>query len=969
MEHLDAAEISRFLRGQLAPERATEVERHLATCQQCAELLSGDGEERTEVTSELESSYATAANYQPRVSAPEPAREPSVPRWVLEGRPPERGEQVGRYLILERVGQGGMGIVYSAWDPDLGRRVAIKLLRTDKEHAEGRTVGQARLLREAQAMARVSHDNVIPVFDVGTFGEGVFVAMEFVDGTTLKKWIKEQPRSWREVLDTFAAAGRGLAGAHTVGLVHRDFKPDNVLLSKDGRVRVTDFGLARLAEEGAEPRRPALPEGAPADEIGPELAQLTQEGHAVGTLMYMSPEQRRGEAPDARADQFSFCVALYWALFGAWPFERQRSQRDPDYSPPSSQKGTSRPSQRTADPRPVDPSTGAFEPPRDSKVPASIRRALMRGLSPEPKDRFASMEALLAQLDYRPRRVRVAAAAAAVVLVASVSGYAWHAHQESQRQALLCTGAEQQLAGIWDAPVREQVTDALVATGRPEAADVASRVTRMLDAYAHGWVEASTEACRATRLRGEQTEQLLSLRVLCLERRLKDVKAVAGVLAAADAELVNKATDTVSLLPSLRGCADVTSLSQVEPPPDSPQAREEISRISSQVAQLKALTDAGKYKAAKALAEPTVEAARALGYRPLEAEALFTRGVLEARSGEPVAAEQHLTQALWAALSSRDDVVLTRAASTLVFAVGFDPKRHEEALRWAELAKAALARMGGDEELEAELFNYLGVAYNRQNKLAESLTALQRSLQLTEQALGTEHVRRASILGNLGNAYRKEGRYEEAVRVTREAIAVRERVNGPNHPLVGFLHYSLAQALARVKELEQAQHHANRSLEIHIASFGPEHPETGSAYDLVGEVFLIQDKYKEARAAYQRALEIKEKAVGRNHVTVSYPAAGVGLCYLGLGEPARALPFFERAVALSQDPPNKGTAYFGMAKALDSLGRKPPQILAAAQKAREAYASVKNQKMVEEIDAWIARHSGAKGGTKTARSR
>jgi serine/threonine protein kinase/tetratricopeptide (TPR) repeat protein len=968
MEHLDAAEISRFLKGQLAPERASVVERHLATCATCAELLSSNGEERTEVTSELESSYATAANYQAQVSPAEPAREPSVPRWVLEGRPPDRGEQVGRYLVLERVGQGGMGIVYSAWDPDLGRRVAIKLLRTDKQHAEGRTVGQARLLREAQAMARVSHPNVIPVFDVGTFGEGVFVAMEFIDGTTLKKWIKEKSHSWREVLDTFAAAGRGLAGAHAVGLVHRDFKPDNVLISKDGRVRVTDFGLARLAEEGAEPRRPALPEGAPPDEVGPELAQLTQDGHAVGTLMYMSPEQRRGEAPDARADQFSFCVALYWALFGTWPFERQRSQRDPDYSPASSQKGTSRPSQRTEDSRPVDPSTGAFEPPRDSKVPASIRRALMRGLAPDPKDRFSSMDDLLARLEYRPRMVRVAAAAAAAVLVAGAGSYAWYAQQEAQRQALLCTGAEQQLAGIWDDGARRQVTDALVATGKPEAADVASRVTRMLDEYTRGWVEASTDACRATRIRGEQTEQLLSLRVVCLDRRLKDVKAVTGVLAAADAELVPKATDTVALLPSLRGCADVTSLSQVEPPPDSPQAREEISRISSEVARLKALTDAGKYKPAKELAEPTVKAASALGYRPLEGEALFWQGVLEARSGEPVASERHLTQAVWAALASRDDVVLTRAASTLVFAVGFDPKRHEDSLRWAELAKASLARMGGNDEIEAELFNYLGVAYNRQNKLPESLTALQRALQLMERALGADHVRRASILGNMGNVYRKEGKYEDAVRVTREAIAIRERVNGPNHPLVGFLHYSLAQALTRVKDLEQAQAHADRSLEIHLATFGPEHPETASAYDLVGELYLIRDKYKEAQAAYQRALEIKEKTVGKNHVTVSYTATGVALAHQGLGDPARALPFFERAAALSQDPPNKGTAYFGMAKALDSLKRKPPEVLAAAQKAREAYASVKDQKMVEEINTWIAQHPASKGA-KPARRR
>ncbi|HYI00010.1 protein kinase domain-containing protein, partial [Hyalangium sp.] len=686
MEHLDPAEIARFLRGQLSPERSAEVNRHLATCQPCAERMS-ESQGATEAPPE-EVSYATGAAFATPARAVEPPREPAKPRWIQEGRPPDRGEQVGRYLILERVGQGGMGIVYAAWDPELGRRVAIKLLRTDKPHAEGRTVGQARLQREAQAMARLNHPHVISVYDVGTLGEGVFVAMEFVDGTTLKKWVKEKSRAWSEVLDTFLAAGRGLAGAHGAGLVHRDFKPDNVLIGKDGRVRVTDFGLAREAGEGEEQSSVTLPVGAPMDET-PELAQLTQQGHAVGTLMYMSPEQRRGEAPDARADQFSFCVALYWALYGTWPFDRQRSsQRGPDSGPGSSHKGTSRPSNRSNDPRPVDPTTGAFEPPKDAKVPAFLRQAIMRGLSPEPKERFPSMEALLSRLEYRPRRMRLVAAAASLALVAGVGGYAWLAHQASQHQALLCTGAEQKLAGLWDDAVRKEISEALLATGKPEAAEVASRATQMLDDYTRGWVQASTEACRATRIRGEQTEALLSLRVVCLERRLQDVKAVTGVLSTVDAELLPKAVDTIALLPSLQGCGDVTSLSQVEPRPESPKAQEEIARISGQISRLKALIDAGRYKQGLEVGEQAVKAATALGYRPLEAEALLWHGFLKLRAGEPEVAEQHLVQSFRTALASRDDGVMTRAASTLVFAISSNMKRRDDALQWSELAKA-----------------------------------------------------------------------------------------------------------------------------------------------------------------------------------------------------------------------------------------------------------------------------------------
>ncbi|MBN1203899.1 MAG: tetratricopeptide repeat protein [Myxococcaceae bacterium] len=970
MAHLDAAEIARFLRGQLSPEHSAQVEQHLATCAQCSERVS-ESQGITEAPPDQDASYVTEAAFAASNNAAgvAPPREPATPKWVLEGRPPERGEQVGRYLILERVGQGGMGIVYAAWDPDLGRRVAIKLLRTDKQHAEGRTIGQARLLREAQAMARVTHPHVISVFDVGTLGEGVFVAMEFVDGTTLKKWIKEKPRPWSEVLDTFLAAGRGLAGAHAAGLVHRDFKPDNVLIGKDGRIRVTDFGLARMAEEGAEPPRAALPEGTPVEEA-PDLAQLTQDGHAVGTLMYMSPEQRRGDAPDARADQFSFCVALYWALYGAWPFERQRSsQRGPDSGPGSSHKGTSRPSQRTADPRPVDPSTGAFEPPTGSKVPAFLRQAILRGLSPEPKDRFPSMEALLARLEYKPRRVRLAAAAASLVVVAGLGGYAWYAQQLSEQRAQLCTGAEQKLAGLWDDAARRRVTDALVATGGPDAADVASRVTRMLDGYASAWVEASTEACRATRIRGEQTEQLLSLRVVCLERRLQDVKAVAGLLSAADAELLPKAVDTVSFLPSLQGCAEVTTLSQVEPRPEAPKARQEIDRISGELAQVKALVDAGRYKQARGVVEPALKAASALGYRPLEAEALLWQGLVKVRDGEPEAAEQELVKAFRAALASRDDVLLTRAASSLVYAISPDLSRPDDALAWGETAKAALLRMGGNEDLEAELYTHLGGLYVKQNKGDEALAVLQRALQLSERAHGTDHLLRAAILGQMGGAYKRQGKFEEASRMLRESIAIRERVSGPNHPMVGFGHFSLSQTLARLKDYEKAEFHANHSLKIHIAAFGPEHAETSTAYDLVGEIYVIQGKFREALPVFQKSLEIKEKAVGKDHQLVSYSVAGLAQCHVGLGQPERALPYFERVLALSHNPRTLAETHYSMARAFQALGRKRAQIEEAARKAITTARSLKEEALAQNVEEWLASTRGAKGSTRTARRR
>jgi tetratricopeptide (TPR) repeat protein len=973
MEHLDAAEIFRFFRGQLPPERAVEVQRHLVECPQCAAKLEGESQAPTE-TASVAVGNGPFAPIHPLTPAPAPkpslnTGERSDPAREEAGSTLERGQTVGRYLILERVGEGGMGVVYSAWDPDLSRRVAIKLLHSGKPSTEGRSRGQARLLREAQAMARVSHANVISVFDVGTFGDSVFVAMEFVDGTTLRKWVKEQKRPWREVLDTFMAAGRGLAGAHGAGLVHRDFKPDNVLVGKDGRVRVTDFGLARLADEEADSAPPLLPEGAAVEE-GVTLAQVTQEGQVVGTPMFMAPEQRRGEAPEARSDQFSFCVALYWALYGDWPFDRKRStagSRDP-----ASSKGTDRQSQRTQTPRPIDPVTGAFEPPRDSKVPAFIRQALMRGLAPEPKERFDSMEALLGQLEYRPRTVRRMAAAAAVVLLAGAGSAAWYTQESARREALLCTGAEQKLAGIWDEAARTQVTQALLATQKPDAADVASRVTRMLDGYARNWVETSTEACRATRVRGEQTEALLSLRVVCLERRLKDVKAVTGVLATADAELLGKAADTVAQLPSLASCADVVALSQVTPPPDTPQARAEIDRISSLLAEAKALNDAGRYKKGLEAAAPAVQAASTLGYQPLHAEALFWRGWLEARSGSRDVGAQHLTETLWAALAARNDEVLARAATKLVFAAAAWQGKPDVALQWSDLGKAALVRMGGNEDIESELFNNLGVMYAQQGRNAEALASLQRALQLAERALGPEHSRRANILGNLGNLYNLEGQHPEAAKVLADGLALRERLSGPDHPLTGAVHEALAKTQLFLRDYPKAQTHARRSLDIQSASLGPEHPQLASIWHVVGQSYKEAGQCQEALSPYQKALAILEKTLGKNHVDVSSTLNDVAQCYLELGEPAQAVSHFERVLALNPAEPSvRADAAFGLARALEPHSRKRPQALASAQKARAAYEEAKQPERVKQVDEWLAKHESPKKkkGSRKAQGR
>ncbi|MFP2932474.1 serine/threonine-protein kinase [Pyxidicoccus sp. 3LG] len=490
--------------------------------------------------------------------------------------------QVGRYFLLKRLGEGGMGVVYAAYDPDLDRKVALKLLhadrRTDTEEA------RARLLREAQAMARVSHPNVIPVFDVDVWGDRVFLAMELVDGGTLSSWVKEGQRSWREVLEAFLSAGRGLQAAHEAGLVHRDFKPANVLVSRAGRVFVTDFGLARPV--GALPREALAPEGEssflPAERRMLETP-LTEAGNIIGTPSYMSPEQFRGDDLDPRSDQFSFCVALYWALYRQRPFEPSKMEAYASSLKARPQAGTeaTEPLQVTAPlereaPRPSPPPVLIQEPPRDAKVPAWVRQAVLRGLSLDPAGRFASMTELLGALsqEHRVSRRRrwLTAAGTVSVGVALVGGVLY-------QQSRVCAAAGARMDEVWSSQERQRVEAAFLATGKPFAQELAGKVTRVLDGYADAWKRQSTEACEATHVHGVQTEELLTRRTVCLARRSKDLRATVALLSSADAALVEKSLDAVHALPALHECEDEASLAEEQRLPEDAARRADIEQL------------------------------------------------------------------------------------------------------------------------------------------------------------------------------------------------------------------------------------------------------------------------------------------------------------------------------------------------------------------------------------------------------
>jgi predicted Ser/Thr protein kinase len=371
--------LNRFVSRQLDADERRRTEEHLDECMECLHVV--------------------AAMARPSAAATIPTETLSAGGAPLASEP-----VVGRYRIEEKLGEGGMGTVFVAFDHKLDRRVALKVVRGDRAAAAS---GRARMTREAKTMAKLAHTNVVAVYDTGEIGDGVYIAMELVEGVTLAEWIREKKRPRADVIAAFSSAGRGLAAAHAIGVVHRDFKPENVLVGRNGRIAVTDFGLALAGDRAAEEPAVGSPDEAPPSNLG---ATLTRPGTVLGTPRYMSPEQRAGAKVDARSDQYSFALALYEALFGAPPFAAEPSGAEHDARDP---------------PKLRDPSFEAR-----AGVPVRLARALRRALAPEPDDRFPSLDALLDEIaPYAapPSRRRGATllAAGVAVVAASIGGAAW----------------------------------------------------------------------------------------------------------------------------------------------------------------------------------------------------------------------------------------------------------------------------------------------------------------------------------------------------------------------------------------------------------------------------------------------------------------------------------------------------------------------------------------------------------------
>ncbi len=854
MECLDENTLIWFLRGELSEPQIGGVEAHLDDCASCRDLfglIAGSS----------------------LLSPGSRAQGPLAPEALAQG------DTVGRYTIVGVVGSGAMGVVYAANDPRLERKIALKVLHREvgvgsavedsKDLAEE---GRDRLLAEARTLAQLSHPNLVAVHDVGLHDGRVFVALELVDGVSLATWC-EARRSWRDVLDVFRQAGAGLAAAHAAGIIHRDFKPNNVLVSPDGRVRVVDFGLAR---------RIAIP--------SPHGARR----EVAGTPAYMAPEQLAGESADARADQFSFCVALYEALYGERPFAGLA----------------------TASAELRDPASGA-------RVPRWVRAAVVRGLALRRDDRHRDLSALLAQLaPRRPRRVALAIAISLPVAAAIGVGVGSGIGRGDETQAAPCAAAGRLPDGTWDDARRHAMQARFETSGVSYAKDSWRRVDASLTSYTAAWSAMRTEVCVASRVQGEHSPDVADRRTRCLDDRWRAFRSFTELLASADPTVIEHALEAAHGLPSIDRCADVRWLSD-DPP--SVAMRASVEAIERGLANVVALGSLGRFDDARDALRRLLDEARTVGYAPTLAKVLLSSGLYASQDRDFPAARRALREAVLAAEAGHADA--TRATAWLNLAnVADRAGQPSEGFSALEQAEAIVQRIGGDVAVEAELAYTRGALELAMGRLAEAREATARSLTLSVQAFGATSTRVAPPLQLLGMIATAEGKADDALSITQRMLAVVAQEVGDMHPHYADALEGLGGAQWTAGQLDHALATYERSLAIREQAFGSSDPRVALSLSNLAGVHEAQERWDRALPLLDRAKQITEATLGRAHPRMAHVLVGLAAAHrrLGQGEQARseALEAVEILQAsVGRDHPDTARALDEVGAALTALGR------------------------------------------------
>jgi tetratricopeptide (TPR) repeat protein len=725
--------------------------------------------------------------------------------------------QIGRYKMRRLVGTGGMGVVVAAHDPELDREVAIKIVSGDEA---------ARPIREAQAMAKLSHPNVVQVYEVVRLGARTAIVMELVAGEELGAWVKDRP--WREIVDAYAQACRGLAAAHRVDIVHRDFKPSNALVDKDGVVRVTDFGLAHASKD------------TPLD--------------SAGTPAYMAPEQHRRGDVDARTDQWSVACSLYEALYGRRPFE-----------------GSTR-SELAAS---VTRGEIAAEP-TDSPVPRHVRAAIRRGLALDPANRFDTIEQLAAAITHRPRTTQYALAA--MIGVAVIVAIVLLSRRRDDPQ---CQDLDAPLNVVWSTQARSALRARLLAkdVGLPEV--TVDRALRGLDAYARSWVSTRTSACMDTS-QGVRSTETLDMRMRCLDRGLATLAGVLEGLTTEDRATLHAANDAVTQLRPPADCAEAKE----EARPRDPVLRAELDTADDLLARATAARSLSQYERALVLADRAISAGERAQAPSLVASALIIRGLCESRLENPTASLASYQKAAKSAARARDLATVAEALVNAFHVEGDGLGRRNNALRARPFIELAIESAGQPDHVRAPWLHALAIMlYQDPDQVEEAVVFEREALAIRKRIHPAGHVFIIDSMETLGNIEAARRNYEEAIRLHQQVLDARLASRGASDHTVGWAYSNLGGDEILRSNLLVALDYLRRAVDNATAAGKP---NKNALYNL-GIAQLELGRWAACAATFARAVELAKRDAPVSTM-VADSSTFQGICLLLAGDVERAGP-------------------------------------------------------------------------------
>jgi tetratricopeptide (TPR) repeat protein/predicted Ser/Thr protein kinase len=783
---------------------------------------------------------------------------------ALFGEDAEPIMKIGRFVLEDQLGAGGQGAVYVAFDPELDRKVALKRLHAaDAQRAR-------RLLEEAKALARFKHDNVVQIYEVGTDElEGPFMVMELVDGTPLRQWLREQPRTWLEIVDVLVRVAHGLAALHDKGVVHRDVKPDNVIIDTSGRVKLVDLGIALVTESAATTAR----DGKRVPETG--------KGEIAGTYGYMAPEQLLGEGVDARSDQYGYCVMMHEALYQVLPRRRgkHKVQRTSGRGEGSAVQG---------------------------RIPAALDRVLERGLRHEAADRFESMTALAARLEaiVRWRRWGVPGVAAAVMLVAVVGGVAW----ALQPPEVSPCGRPQTGAELWSQARREAVQGVFLGSDAPAAGVAFTAVDTMLTSYAAELDLEHAQACAALVDR-ELEPAVAHARLSCLARSQGVLTEVVEQLATASADEVSQAPERLGRLPILAECSSPSGAVEACDADEPVIGHEEdVRNIGLKLQAAESRIMLGRYEDGLQLAKAAVDLAAPEALAHVRARAWLVHGRLAYEGQQLDTALGSLEEALSLAERHACDGVaaeaLTLMAKVRALRLGGDA---EEALRWSQRALDKLERLGDEGLRRADALNSRGLVLERRlGRYDEADAHYREAAELREQYLPASALALSDTLLNRGSVLSERGRLDEAIAAVDRALALRIEALGIDHPGLFKLYANLGNHRFQQGEIEAAEAAYRRGIELASAGLGPQNRDVAKLRLRMASVFDRQRRFDQAIEEAQQALTIFTAVLEPDDLQWIHAWGAVGQIHLDAGQPSEAVPWLEKVWRLVSSHPQAG---------------------------------------------------------------